>query len=128
MKGSGFSMRARARSFRYAFAGIGQLLWREHNARIHCAVAVCVIGAGFLFRLSAGEWAAVIILIGGVLAAEAFNSAIERLADHLSPAYSPAIKHVKDMAAGGVLLMAIAAAITGLLIFLPKIAGVFTGR
>ncbi len=121
MKKKAFSFRDRARSFRYAFAGIGHLLRSEHNAWIHCTVAVCVVVAGFLFHLSAGEWIAIVILIGAVLAAEAFNSAIELLADHLSPEYSPAIKHVKDMAAGAVLLLAIAAVITGLIIFVPKV-------
>ncbi len=125
MKKKAFSFRDRAQSFRYAFAGIGQLIRREHNAWIHCTVAVCVVIAGFLFHLSAGEWIAIVIVSGAVLAAEALNSSIELLADHLSPAYSEAIKHVKDMAAGAVLLLAIAAAVTGLIIFIPKIAGLF---
>lgn len=116
-----FSFRARARSFRYAFAGIALLLRMEHNAWIHFTVAVCVATAGFLLHLSAAEWVAVVILTGGVLAAEAFNSAIERLCDQVSPEYCDSIKQVKDLAAAGVLLMAIAAATAGLIIFVPKL-------
>ena len=56
-----------------------------------------------------------------VLAAEAVNSAIEALADRVSPGYDEAIKRTKDLAAGAVLLTAIAAAAVGLLIFIPKI-------
>ena len=49
------------------------------------------------------------------------NSAIEALADRVSPGYDEAIKRTKDLAAGAVLLTAIAAAAVGLLIFIPKI-------
>ena len=55
-----------------------------------------------------------------VLAAEAVNSSIEALADLISPDYNEAIKRTKDLAAGAVLILAIAAAIVGLLIFIPK--------
>ena len=44
-----------------------------------------------------------------VLAAEIFNTAVEGLADHLHPEQHPAIKAVKDCAAGAVLVATIAA-------------------
>ena len=56
-----------------------------------------------------------------VLAAEAVNSSIEALADLVSPEYNEAIKRTKDLAAGAVLILAISAAIVGLIIFIPKI-------
>ena len=61
------------------------------------------------------------LCIGLVLSAEAVNSAIEALADRVSPAYDEAIKRTKDLAAGAVLLLAIASAVVGLIIFLPKL-------
>ena len=76
-------------------------------------------------RTSRMEWIAVTIVIGAVLAAEAVNSSIEALADLVSPEYNEAIKRTKDLAAGAVLLMAIAAAIVGFIIFIPKIATIF---
>ena len=82
--------------------------------------AVCVVTAGCLTGLSVMEWIAVIFAIGMVLAAEAVNSSIEALADLVSPDYNEAIKRTKDLAAGAVLILAIAAAIVGLLIFIPK--------
>lgn len=75
--------------------------------------------------ISQMEWIAVVIMIGAVLAAEAVNSALEALADFVSPEYSEAIKHTKDLAAGAVLLTAIAAAIVGGIIFFPKLAALF---
>ena len=84
----------------------------ESNQHVHKGVA-CM------------EWIAVTIVIGAVLAAEAVNSSIEALADLVSPEYNEAIKRTKDLAAGAVLLMAIAAAIVGFVIFIPKIATIF---
>ena len=81
--------------------------------------------ARMVFGLSRMEWIAVTIVIGAVLAAEAVNSSIEALADLVSPEYNEAIKRTKDLAAGAVLLMAIAAAIVGFVIFIPKIATIF---
>lgn len=121
MKNDGFTLRKRLRSFRYAFNGIRLLITKEHNAWIHCFATVCVIIAGMVLGLSKMEWIAVVIVIGAVLAAEAVNSAIEAMADFVSPQYSEAIKRTKDLAAGAVLLMAIAAAIVGGIIFFPKL-------
>ena len=121
MKNSGFTFRKRLASFRYAFNGIRLLIQNEHNAWIHCFTAICVIIAGSFVGLSKTEWIAITIVIGAVLSAEAVNSSIESLADLVSPEYNEAIKKTKDLAAGSVLIMAIAAAIVGLIIFLPKL-------
>jgi len=56
-----------------------------------------------------------------VLAAEAINSSIENLVDLINPDFNDKAGKIKDLAAGGVLLAAIAAALAGLLIFIPKI-------
>ena len=102
MKNSGFTLKKRLKSFCYAFNGVFLLLRYEHNAWIHASVALCVIVAGSLIGLSSTEWLFIVVAIGTVLAAEA-------------------IKRTKDLAAGAVLILSIAAAITGLIIFLPKL-------
>lgn len=116
-----FSWSARGRSFAYAWHGIKYLLMCEHNAWIHVCVAVAVITAGFLLRISSLEWCAVSICIGGVLMAEGFNSSIEALCDKVSPESDPLIGRAKDMAAGAVLLFVVAAVTVGVIVFLPKI-------
>lgn len=116
-----FSLRKRLKSFTYAFHGIGILIKNEHNAWIHLFAAVCVVIAGFVFRISVTEWSIVVLAIGTVLAAEAVNSAIEALSDLVSPGYHELIRKAKDLAAGAVLLVAIAAATVGLIIFIPRI-------
>ena len=112
---------ARLRSFRYAFAGIVLLFREEHNAQIHATITVLVVVAGVVLRVSPVEWAVLVICIGVVLAAEAFNSAIERIADYLTLERDDRIRDIKDLAAGAVLLCAIAAAIVGLIVFVPHI-------
>lgn len=92
----------------------------EHNAWIHAALAVGAVILGFILNISASEWIAVIILIGAVLALEAVNSAVEALADKISPQFDPLIGKAKDLAAAAVLFMAVATAVVATIIFIPK--------
>jgi Diacylglycerol kinase len=116
-----FSITARIKSFKYAGIGVSKLFFFEHNAWIHCAAIVLVTIAGFYFDITKYEWIAVIVCFGMVLAAEAFNTAIERLVDLVSPQKHPLAGDAKDLAAAGVLICAIATAIIGLIIFIPYI-------
>lgn len=116
----------RGRSFVYAWQGIVSLFGNEPNARIHLCVALLVVAAGFLFNISASEWCLVTLCIGGVFMAEAFNTAIEKLCDKVSPQTDSLIKIAKDVAAGAVLLFVFAAVTVGLIVFLPKIIVFFS--
>ena len=125
MNNRGFTFRKRILGFKYAFRGFRMLMRYEHNAWLHCIICVFAIIAGLLLNISTTEWIAVVIVSGCVFAAEAINTAIERLSDVVCPEYNDAIKDVKDLSAGAVLFMAITAAITGFIIFLPKIIDLF---
>lgn len=120
-----FSIAERLKSFTYAFNGLCILFNEEHNARIHIAVAVCVTAAGFFLEISVAEWVVVIFAIGSVFAMELINSAVENIADFISPAKHEKIKRIKDLSAAAVLMSVIAAVIVGLIIFLPKIILIF---
>ncbi len=120
-KGAKFSISKRLASFKYAFSGLGSLIRHEHNARVHLLVALLVIAMGFVLGISPVEWMILVITITIVFIAEILNSAIESLADHVSPEYSELIKRVKDYCAAAVLIAAIASVIVGLIIFLPKV-------
>ncbi|MDR2040740.1 MAG: diacylglycerol kinase family protein [Tannerella sp.] len=119
------SVKRLVKSFGYAVGGLRQVVCQEQNARVHLLVALCTVVAGCCFRISATEWIAVLLAIGGVMAAETFNTSIEALSDTVSSKYSENIKQVKDFAAGAVLIVALAAVIVGLIIFLPKIIALF---
>ena len=111
----------RKAAFSYAWRGIKCLAGGEAHMRIHIAVALMVIAAGFFFRISSTEWCAVSLCIGGVFMAEGFNTALERVCDRVSHDYHPLIRDAKDIAAGAVLLFVMAAVAVGLIIFIPKI-------
>jgi diacylglycerol kinase len=116
-----FSIKKRIKSFSYAFAGLRVLFREEHNSWIHATAAVLAIAAGFLFRISPGEWIAVIIVIGMVFSAEILNSSLERTADFVKAERDDRKRDIKDLGAAAVLVTAISAALVGIMIFLPKI-------
>lgn len=121
MKSKKFSWKSRGRSFKYAFSGIVRLVGSEHNMWLHLSAAVIAIAFGFALSISAMEWIAIIACIGAVFSAEAFNTAIEYLADRISSNYDEAVGRAKDVAAGAVLFLAVASAVVGAIIFIPKI-------
>ena len=108
-------------SFRYAFYGISESYKGEQNLKIHTVFAVLVVLAGFILKISYVEWLVCLVLIGLVLMAEFFNTAIEYVVDLASPDIHPLAKLAKDTASAGVLMMAIISAIIGLIIFVPKV-------
>ena len=116
-----FILKRRLLSFKYAFAGIRNLLVYEHNSRIHLAVAIVASVLGIILHISPWQWAILAIAIFIVFIAEIFNSAIEKLADVVSPGYHEEIKIVKDYCAAAVLLASILALIAGIIIFLPEL-------
>ena len=123
MNNERFSIKKRIKSFGYAFAGLRVLFREEHNSWIHAFAAICVIIAGFLFRIAVYEWIAVVIVIGMVISAEILNSSLERTADFVKTERDDRKRDIKDLGAAAVLVSAIAAAIVGVIIFLPKIIG-----
>ncbi len=108
-------------SFRYAGAGIRYLLWTQRNAKIHTAIGLAAVTLGFLLRIEHSEWLILVLTIALVLATEGINTAVEAVVDLASPDYHPLAKIAKDVAAGTVLLTAIAAVVVGLIIFLPRL-------
>lgn len=108
-------------SFKFAFQGLRDLFRTQPNARIHAIVAVLAVALGLWLGLSPTEWTVIFLCIGTVLAAEAFNTAIEYLTDLVSPDFHELAGKTKDAAAAGVLLSAMAAAASGLWILGPKL-------
>jgi diacylglycerol kinase (ATP) len=119
--GERFSVRARLESFRHAGAGVRHLVATQHNARIHLAFTLAVVTAGGFFGVSRLEWCALVLAIGLVWVAEAFNTALENLSDAAHPDPHPLVGRAKDVAAGGVLFAAIASVAIGLLVLGPHL-------
>ncbi len=124
-KENNFSLTDRFRSFRFAFRGILDVLKYEHNFRIHITILLLVIAAGISLKISEYEWLIIIIVSALVLISECLNSSIEHLADAIKPDEDERIRKVKDIAAAAVLISAIAAAVTGAIIFTPYLLELF---
>jgi diacylglycerol kinase (ATP) len=118
-----FNIRARLASFKYAFRGIWLVVKKEHNMWIHLLAAFSVIVLGFIFQITGTEFILIILCIGLVFIAEIINTAIEKLADIVSPRPNEKLRTIKDMAAGAVLVSAIVALISGILVFWPHLRG-----
>ncbi len=108
-------------SFKYAFQGMFSALKTERNLKIHVTIMILVIIAGIVLKISKIEWIICIILFGLVIGGEMLNSAIETVVDIAMPDINPKAKFAKDAAAGAVLVLAIASAIIGFMIFGSKL-------
>lgn len=115
------ALAGRVASFRYAFAGLRYVLG-EPNFRIQLGLFALALIAAALFRVTPGELLAILLVGLAVLLMEMLNSVIEALVDLATPEYHPLARTAKDVAAGAVLLSAIAAVIVAIYIFLPRLA------
>lgn len=105
-------------SFRCAIRGVMEAVLGERNMRIHISAAVLVLYFAYHLQFSGTEWCFLVLAIGCVFAGEAFNTAIEHTIDAKIDEYQEFAKKAKDAAAGGELLMAVMAAVIGLILFL----------
>ena len=112
-------------SFRYAGNGLRAVFYRGKNIRIFTIIIVLVLLAGYLLDVTTIEWLILITIMSVNFVAEVFNTSIEVLCDKVSPGKDPKIAIAKDIAAAAVLTLAIASAVIGITIFLPKILAFF---
>ena len=116
-----FSVKARLRSFGFAFEGIGAFFRTQHNALVHACASIIIIPLAAYCNISAVKWMALLIAIALVWIAELFNTAIEKICDLVSPQKNAKVKFIKDVSAAAVLIASILAFIIGLIIFIPQI-------
>ena len=109
------------RSFRFAARGIAYLFRTQPNFRVHALAAGLVVVFTIWLGTTPAETGVLLLAIGLVLAAEALNTAVEAVVDLASPSYHDLARTAKDTAAGAVLIAAVIAALTGLLILGPRL-------
>jgi diacylglycerol kinase len=112
-------------SLRHALDGIVHLLRTQWNARVELLAALLALALGAFLGLRAWEWVVLVLQIALVLALEAVNTALEALCDEVALERRPRIKAAKDVAAGAVLIAALASLATGAILFAPKVADRF---
>ncbi len=101
--------------------GLAHVLRTEPSGRVHAVAAGGVILAGIWLGIGALEWAVLALAAGSVIAVEALNTAVERLADRVSGKQEESIRLVKDVAAGGVLAATLGAVAAGIAILGPPL-------
>lgn len=110
------------RSIRFAWEGIVYSFQTQRNFRIHCAAGATAMAAACLLRLPVQQVMLVFVLALLVLCAELMNTAIESTLDlHVGDTFDPTVKHIKDIAAGSVLVVSLGALVLGASVFLPAI-------
>lgn len=110
--------------FAHAFRGIGCAVRSEANLRIHFVAAVLVFALAAWLRLSAVDWAMLVLTVGVVVAFELLNTAIEKAVDLASAEYHEFARVAKDTAAGAVLIAAIASVAVGLCTLGPPLLAI----
>ncbi|EHJ51821.1 diacylglycerol kinase [Streptococcus macacae] len=109
-------------SLEFALTGIITAFKEERNMKKHAVSAFLAVLAGLIFKVSMIEWLFLLLSIFLVVTFEIINSAIENVVDLASDYhFSMLAKNAKDMAAGAVLMISGFAALTGFIIFVPKI-------
>lgn len=110
----------RLKSSIYAAKGLWILIFTEHSFMFHGAISILLIVLGYYNNLSNSEWGLQILAVGLIMVAEALNTAIEKLSDHVEPDLHKTIADIKDVGAGAVLVaLFVEIAIAGL-IYLPR--------
>ena len=114
-------MKTFLRSVQFAFQGAAQFFSKQRNAKIQSVLGIMAISLGFIVSITPYQWLLVLFCIGLVISLEMINSAIEIFCDMVTTDFHPGIKIIKDVAAGAVLVAAIASLVIGLIIFIPAL-------
>jgi diacylglycerol kinase len=112
--------RAWAKKFADAFRGIALGMRGQASFRVHFAVAVLVVLAAAALRAALWEWCLLLACITIVLAAEMFNSSLERIAKAIDREHNAHLGEGLDIASGAVLIACIGAALVGGLVLAAR--------
>ena len=127
MSGRKNSLKRVGKSFFCAFRGIVYCVRHERNLRFHFVAAVYVFYFSTFYDFSRAEYAVLALVCAFVIAAELMNTALEVMIDKISPRFNVFAMIGKDIAAGAVLVSAVAALIVGVILFwdIPTFVRIF---
>ena len=97
------------------------MIRNEANFKVQIIIAILAIILGFIFDISYLEWFVQLMAIAIVLAAEAFNTSLEKMANFVHKQHHPEIGKIKDISAAACLIVSVLALVIGVLLYLPKI-------
>lgn len=101
-----------------AVEGFIYVVRHEQNMRVHFLVGFAVLLLAVLVGTSRVEWMMLCLVIALVLAAEMMNTVVEEMADAVFKGVrSPAVRTIKHISAGMVLVAAVSALVVGFFVF-----------
>lgn len=113
------------RSFGFALRGV-RVAVAGRNFRIHLVAMAVVIALVVAYGVTGTQLGVVVLSTAIVISTELINTAIERLCDFIAELHGidrdPRIRDIKDLAAAGVLVVALGAAVNGVIVFGPLLA------
>jgi diacylglycerol kinase (ATP) len=118
-------IKKRGLAFKYAVSGLFESIRREAHMRIHVVSAVLAAGLSWFLNISNYEWLCIGFAIALVMITELINTAIERTCDLIVKEKNENVRYIKDISAAFVLLACLAAIVTAVIIFVPKLDNLF---
>jgi len=118
-------LRRIARSFKFSFDGLKYAYLHEQSLALHLIVMTIIIAFGFIFDISIMQWVITLVMGALILVTELFNTSIEAVVDMVTEEYHPLAKVAKDTASAATFVATIIAAGMWLVVFVPKIIGLF---
>jgi len=112
-------------SFKYSFQGLEYAYKYEQSMLLHAIAVIIVVTFGIIFDIDKVEWLFCVLFMGLVMATELINTSLEAVVDLVSPNIHPLAKIAKDTASAAVFIFSLAAAVSGVIIFAPKILEIF---
>ena len=105
------------KSLNAAVEGFIHVVRHERNMRVHFLFAFLVLILAIFLGVSRLEWIILCVTVTFVLITEMLNTAIEDTLDLVKDSFHPAVRVIKDVSAGIVLVSAMNALIVGFFIF-----------
>lgn len=115
------------RSFSFSISGLKYAYKYEQSMFVHVIATICVITANIIFKVQPIEWLITVLAIGMVLAAELINTAIEAIVDMVTLEFHPLAKIAKDCGSAATFVLAMMAAVIGIVVYLPHILEILKG-
>lgn len=108
-------------SFMYAWAGLLYVYKSQRNMPVHCFLASVAGAMCIVLGVGRVEVLMITLAVAGVLSAEVVNTVTESFIDLVRPDYNEAARIAKDVAAAGVLLMAVFSVVMAVVAFVPAL-------
>ena len=105
------------KSFWNAISGVIWMLKSERNFQIEVFALLLNLFLIVFLKVSSMDAAIILAVSFSVLSLEILNTCAEKICDIIQPEFDERIKIVKDIAAGSVVIMAIASVAVGILIY-----------